>query len=275
MIKVSSNQIESHIMVADDCENNCPFCMNKQFYGMNEPTYIQQYNLAYQCQKLAETPLRFFHITGGEPAYDIEQLLILCDLLKDKNVCISTTLPYVTCDGFIELVNTVDCIKYVNISRHAGKEDKEMLYDVASDDMIDEIIKPVYINVVPYLDFNLDEIMERWHNHNVYISVNQNIRLVDKKDFGVGKTLPKGFEKLEIMDAFLTNYSEHLYFKNKYNKQVMFNRRLQHTSEKVNGDIIVNDIILFPNGMFGYDFDKNCIINDIDKFLESVEENES
>ena len=107
--------------------------------------------------------------TGGEPSANIEKLKELLSIVDNKIVYINTSFPKKNCERFIELVNTTDCVKSISISRHKHTYEKDLtiLSNIAEDEMIAKITKPVRINVVSQDDntFSIESIekyVERW-----------------------------------------------------------------------------------------------------------------
>ena len=110
------------IFVPYDCENNCPFCINKQEY-----TDMSQFSLEKICESIRTldsiTPSCDFVFTGGEPLSNLDALQTMLDLIPDTHrVFINTTLPVFktrTEDELVEFLNrNKEKITCVNVSRH-------------------------------------------------------------------------------------------------------------------------------------------------------------
>lgn len=105
-----------------DCNNNCPFCINKEEYADTSG-----FSLEKICESIrlmdALTPLCDFVFTGGEPLADLDALQVMLDCVSETHrVFINTTLPVLRNHSEAEVVaflarnrNKITCI---NVSRH-------------------------------------------------------------------------------------------------------------------------------------------------------------
>ena len=110
------------VFVPYDCQNNCPFCVNKEEYEN-----MEGFSLEKICESIRVmdgiTPECDFVFTGGEPFSNLESLQILLDQVPATHkVYINTTFPVFadrTGDEMIEFVErNKDKITCINISRH-------------------------------------------------------------------------------------------------------------------------------------------------------------
>lgn len=142
-----------------DCENHCPFCINKKDY-QNNPTF--DLNNVINSMKIMDeiTPDCDFVVTGGEPFANLEALEEILDFIKILNayskcvgrkghkVFINTTLPVkkYTRWEIVDFINKHSgVITGLNVSRHIVPFVEEC------DDNIFYFIKvPVRINCVLY-----------------------------------------------------------------------------------------------------------------------------
>ena len=81
------------VFVPYDCNNHCPFCINKGEYAD-----LTGFSLEKICQSIrrmdAITPYCDFVFTGGEPFADIAKLQTMLDQIPTTHkVYINTTLP--------------------------------------------------------------------------------------------------------------------------------------------------------------------------------------
>ena len=110
------------IFVPYDCNNHCPFCINKQEYEHSE-----NFSLTKICESIRImdilTPRCDFVFTGGEPLANLESLQIMLDCVPTTHrVFINTTLPIMedrTEDELVAFLNgNKDKITCINVSRH-------------------------------------------------------------------------------------------------------------------------------------------------------------
>ena len=110
------------VFVPYDCQNNCPFCVNKAEYA--DPTGFSLEAICESMRTIHEiTPNCDFVFTGGEPLADLDSLQVLLNCVEPGNrVFINTTLPIMkgrTEDELVEFLNrNRDKITCVNVSRH-------------------------------------------------------------------------------------------------------------------------------------------------------------
>lgn len=113
------------VFVPYDCENQCPFCINKAEYQDTAG-----FSLDRICESIRTmdgiTPACDFVFTGGEPLADLDALQVMLDCIPETHrVFINTTLPVMrshTEDEVVEFLNSnwrkLTCI---NVSRHLHK----------------------------------------------------------------------------------------------------------------------------------------------------------
>lgn len=113
-----------------DCNNNCPFCVNKKEYKEN-PTFDLD-KVLKSLEKLHNiTPRCDIVITGGEPFADISKLRRILYKIRELNqkslrphkVFINTTLPLINKNHY-PILSTIgdfmDTITGLNVSRHVN-----------------------------------------------------------------------------------------------------------------------------------------------------------
>ena len=131
-----------------DCNNGCPFCVNKaEYVGIK---YDVERTIESMWKMHAVTPECDFVFTGGEPLADIPTLWKLLAQIKamnkgetHHNLFINTTFPN---KEAVKVINFwKDTITGLNISRHLKKYVKEI-----DDEFLNELEVPVRINCVLY-----------------------------------------------------------------------------------------------------------------------------
>lgn len=152
------------IFVPYDCNNHCPFCINKEEYAD-----MSGFSLERICQSIRRmdsiTPMCDFVFTGGEPFADIEKLQVMLDEIPTTHrVFINTTLPV------SDTVSDEDILAFtqknkrkitcINVSRHMQKYVVE-----SNDDLLARLSVPFRINCVLYKNYPADHLipyMERF-----------------------------------------------------------------------------------------------------------------
>ena len=137
------------VFVPYDCQNNCPFCINKKEYAD-----VSSFSLDKIIESIrtmdAITPRCDFVFTGGEPLADLVSLQKMLDAIPTTHkVYINTTFPRQARTGFDEMIDFTrrnrDKITCMNISRHLVKYVEE-----SPDEVLGRIACPTRINCVLY-----------------------------------------------------------------------------------------------------------------------------
>ena len=136
------------IFVPYDCDNNCPFCINKEEY--RDSTGFSTMKIVSSIKIMDNiTPCCDFVFTGGEPLADLDKLQYMLDAIPNTHkIFINTTLPtgkYREREIISFLNRNKDKITGINVSRHLRQYIKE-----ASDYVLDYIEIPIRINCVLY-----------------------------------------------------------------------------------------------------------------------------
>lgn len=110
------------IFVPYDCNNHCPFCINKQEYADTTGFSLRKICESIRIMDIL-TPRCDFVFTGGEPLANLESLQIMLDCIPTTHrVFINTTLPVMedrTEDELVSFLNSnKDKITCINVSRH-------------------------------------------------------------------------------------------------------------------------------------------------------------
>ena len=145
------------VFVPYDCQNNCPFCINKKEYAD-----VSSFSLDKIIESIrtmdAITPRCDFVFTGGEPLADLVSLQKMLDAIPTTHkVYINTTFPRQARTGFDEMIDFTrrnrDKITCMNISRHLVKYVEE-----SPDEVLGRIACPTRINCVLYKHYPADKL---------------------------------------------------------------------------------------------------------------------
>lgn len=145
------------VFVPYDCQNNCPFCINKQEYA--DCTGFSLEKILQSIHTLdAITPRCDFVFTGGEPLADLKALQQMLDAIPATHrVYINTTFPvqeHTTLEEMLDFTQrNKDKITCMNISRHLQKYVEE-----SPDEILGRIACPTRINCVLYKHYPADKL---------------------------------------------------------------------------------------------------------------------
>ena len=269
-----------------DCNNSCPFCVNKKDYENNE-------DFSYDLDKVIEsinlmdsiTPNCDFVITGGEPLASQEKLKRILDAIRHQNnngsshnVFINTTYPYDIED--VKFLNSFKgLITEINISRHLSPFLKE-----GDDSLIGKLELSVRINCVVLSKYEVPKIKEfikRFNFDNVsgiqlrddYIDVkwdnlfnirdNEVFLAVVKELVGHDEIFPEQY--IKSIESFRWNAE----FDTQY-KLIWFHRTMHQSKFEYDEYVEINDIIIRPNGKIFDDWNEYGGKLDIEKYTDAV-----
>ena len=145
------------VFVPYDCQNHCPFCINKQEYA--DCTGFSLEKIIDSIHTLdAITPRCDFVFTGGEPLADLNALQRMLDAIPSTHkVYINTTFPvqeHTTLDEMVSFTErNKDKITCMNISRHLQKYVEE-----SPDEVLGRIACRTRINCVLYKRYPADKL---------------------------------------------------------------------------------------------------------------------
>ena len=160
------------VFVPYDCNNHCPFCINKKEYA--DCTGFSLDAILESIRTMdAITPRCDFVFTGGEPLANLESLQKMLDVIPTTHkVYINTTFPVQT--GFYTAEEMLDFtrrnrgkITCMNISRHLVKYVEE-----SPDQVLGQIACPTRINCVLYKKYpaeKLPQYVERFLPYGIPI----------------------------------------------------------------------------------------------------------
>jgi len=142
-----------------DCNNHCPFCVNKEEYGDTSSFSLEK--ILESIWEIGEfTPRCDFVFTGGEPLANLESLQKMLDAVAGTHrVFINTTLPVMndyTEDDVVSFLNrNRDKITCVNVSRHLYRFVEE-----GNDEIFGRLEVPARVNCVLYLSHSAEKMLE-------------------------------------------------------------------------------------------------------------------
>lgn len=190
---------------------------------------------------------------------------------KGKNVFINTTFPKDSHDSLFYLLEEGN-VSGINISRHESsyEQDSKMFYNIAPDWLINRISVPVKINaVVTNVDSfitKLPTIINRWNKPNIRLCIRHDFRTTTFTNLHTLTDDP-------ILNYLIQNYSfeSHTFCDVcdtvNFEEGISYHRGMEHSSIKMGDTVIVNDIIVFPDGFIAYDWDRKPI-SDLKGFMD-------
>lgn len=269
--KIGRNNLAATIYVPYDCDNNCPFCTSKIEYRQHFPNVGR---IVQALKSLVDNPLiQDIVFTGGEPLANMTILKMLVDITrnKGKNVFINTTFPKDSHDSLFYLLEEGN-VSGINISRHESsyEQDSKLFYNIAPDWLISKISVPVKINaVVTNVDSfitKLPTIINRWNKPNIRLCIRHDFRTTTFTNLHTLTDDP-------ILNYLIQNYSfeSHTFCDVcdtvNFEEGISYHRGMEHSSIKMGDTVIVNDIIVFPDGFVAYDWDRKPI-SDLEGFMD-------
>lgn len=269
--KIGRNNLAATIYVPYDCDNNCPFCTSKIEYRQHFPNVGR---IVQALKSLVDNPLiQDIVFTGGEPLANMTILKMLVDITKNKgkNVFINTTFPKDSHDSLFYLLEEGN-VSGINISRHESsyEQDSKLFYNIAPDWLISKISVPVKINaVVTNVDSfitKLPTIINRWNKPNIRLCIRHDFRTTTFTNLHTLTDDP-------ILNYLIQNYSfeSHTFCDVcdtvNFEEGISYHRGMEHSSIKMGDTVIVNDIIVFPDGFIAYDWDRKPI-SDLKGFMD-------
>ena len=202
--------------------------------------------------------IREFVITGGEPTADIDTLKIIVERCK-KQVFINTTLPAKNAKEAISLINELDIVHGVNISRQFGKLNG-IYHGISMQPMIESIDKPIRINVMRTEDWKeeLECFMDKFITKpNMLLNLREDYRAVDKFNLKV---------RNEVVDYLANKYvfigssgcmvcNADTFVNAENGKYINYHRGIEHSCVRFEERTYVNDVIVRPDGKCFDDWD--------------------
>ncbi|MBO6118887.1 MAG: 4Fe-4S cluster-binding domain-containing protein [Lachnospiraceae bacterium] len=170
--KTRSGGCTCTVFVPYDCNNHCPFCINKKEYADTSTFSLEK---IINSIKVIDsiTPCCDFVFTGGEPLANLESLQRMLDVVPlTHKVYINTTFPVqpnVSADEVLSFVSSnKQKITCINISRHMHPYVEE-----SPDELVSRIETRKRINCVLYKNYNGDDKLydfaKRWGKYQIPI----------------------------------------------------------------------------------------------------------
>ena len=155
------------VFVPYDCNNHCPFCINKQEYADSTGFSLEKICESIRIMDIL-TPRCDFVFTGGEPLANPQSLQVMLDCIPATHrVFINTTLPVMedhTEDELVDFLNgNKDKITCINVSRHLFPFVVE-----SNDGIFGRLEVPTRVNCVLFGNHPTDRLMAFIKRFGVY-----------------------------------------------------------------------------------------------------------
>ena len=261
------------VFVPYDCQNNCPFCVNKEEYAN-----MEGFSLERICESIKTmdeiTPKCDFVFTGGEPFSNLQSLKVMLDQVPPTHkVFINTTFPVFadrTEDDMIAFCEkNKDKITCINISRHLVKYVEE-----SPDELLGRIPCNTRVNCVLYKNYPTEKLfayMERFRKYNIPIQFRFDYtdttpeNLYKEDDDKILHDL-KNLFKYTGLDGCRMRcgyHFEHDGLEMTYHKTLPYSTIVETGDDGVTYDILY-DILIKQNGDIHGDWDGKIL--DVDKY---------
>lgn len=240
------------MFVPYDCNNCCPFCVNKAEYRDTSSFDLER---CYRSLDLMDRvfPHNDVVLTGGEPLAELDTLQDILDHIKDTHhVYINTTIPtnenqdiYKVADALNKYADKISCI---NVSRHLKHYVKE-----CSDEVFDLLKVRHRINCVVFQDPTEEEtkekllrFLERFDGHEIQLRANYSKLTLDNVFDTENDDLFKLIDSIAEYEGPLEKELFRTGFRFRYNNSLItYHKTLPYS--KINGK--VGDIIIRQTGM--------------------------
>lgn len=160
------------VFVPYNCNNHCPFCINKKEYADTSNFSLDKIIASIKTID-SITPKCDFVFTGGEPFANLESLQKMLDVLATShNIYINTTFPIQPNINDDEILSFVEHnktkISCINISRHTNPYIEE-----SPDELVAKIPTNKRINCVLYENYGdnqkIYDFVKRWGKYQIPI----------------------------------------------------------------------------------------------------------
>jgi organic radical activating enzyme len=267
------------VFVPYNCNNNCPFCINKQEY--EDMTGFSAESI---CRSIAMmdslTPRCDFVFTGGEPLANLESLQKMLDCVPETHrVFINTTLPLTHSYGEDEVVDFLNRnkakITCINVSRHLFPYVEE-----SNDHIFTRLEVPARINCVLVGGHDTDKLLHFVRRFSDGLGLPVQFRmdytkttpenLYDESDDAILKDLDSIFEFVSLAGCRIRCNYEFLY----NGRQVSYHKTLPYSTITETGEDgrvydVLYDIIVKQTGEIRSDWDKEIKL-DLDAYKDVV-----
>lgn len=264
-----TNGATATIFVPYDCNNNCPFCVNKRDYKEKYKEKSLEKVIDSMCEIDSITPNCDFVFTGGEPFADIDalyemlKLIVIFNCIKGHHhrIFINSTLPnfneFETRMQAYHLLNVYkENITGINVSRHLLPYVKEC-NDFILTDIRQRFGINIRINTVVYNEKELTRLpahLERFKDFDVQVREDYTkCTLENLNDLSTG-ILPRVLKEMgttldESNFLFRNDFRWNYLLQSRDNgTRVTIHRTLPYSTIKYGEDEEINDIIIEPNG---------------------------
>lgn len=240
-----------------DCNNNCPFCINKQEYRDN-PVGFSVEAVCKSIRMFHEiTPRCDFVFTGGEPFADPDALQVMVDCVPGSHrIFINTTLPVSELfpeERIIEFTRANrDKITCINVSRHMVHYVEE-----SNDELLRRLLVPVRINCVLFKNYphdNIKEFADRFAKYGIPIQFRADYtittleNLYQREGDHILEDLMKNFTYLGL-DGCRIRCGYHF---DNHGQHIAYHRTLPYSTitEEIDGETydILYDVLIKQNG---------------------------
>ena len=268
---VGRSNLSITVFVPWDCENRCPFCTTKSLYSSMD---LSLTNVIASLKEVLKTDIREIVITGGEPFSNLEGLdQILATLYEheSKKVYINTTFPKKTQnEKTLELLEKYRCfVRGINVSRHNGISSEEDRLFIRSVDcripvrinhIVDETTAKHMTNddlekLIYEASFVSSSLCFRYDYRKVLDT--EQLKSIHSNDFLNCLFETKSLSYVHSHGCLVCNTDVFGYKRGVRDYDVLFHRGTQHTFVRTSMYGIINDIIVFPNGVVRLDWNDN------------------
>ena len=268
------------IFVPYDCNNHCPFCINKKEYADTSNFSLDKILESIKVLN-SMTPNCDVVFTGGEPLANLSSLQKMIDLLPNThNIYINTTFPVqpnITGEQMIDFVKSnLNKITCINISRHMHPYVEE-----SPDELIAKIPSKTRINCVLYKDYNRDdrliEFANRWGKYKIPIQFRFDYtmttpeNLYDEKSDPILLDLKKHFTYIGLDGCRMRNgyhfkckLNDNTYEHMTYHKTLPYSTIIEKDEKDGITYDILYDILIKQNGDFHSDWTN--VLLDVEKY---------
>lgn len=271
ILKKGRENLAVTVFVPYDCTNNCSFCTSKNMYKTCSKDKESILKVLKIMNKLDITDIV---ITGGEPFANLNYLQEIIDVIEDKNIFINTTLPIMYPDAENDILNFIKKNKKItgiNVSRHKNSFEEDTITfnsNIFTDELISKIDKPVKINCVIQDGLSIPILLDRWNKvKNCRLSLRADYTKITTANL---KTLNDDvISNLLLYCSYISHGGCDVCFDVSFaynNLNISYHKGLEFSSIQIGNTILINDIIIKPNGASYYDWDDKEIPN----FLENL-----
>lgn len=280
------------VLVPYDCNNNCPFCVNKADY---RDKYKEKdiNNVIDGMIKLDSiTPNCDYVFSGGEPFANLESLVILLEVVRRLNLngsnhklFINTTFPAFTPEDINKMLlicaANKDVITGLNISRHLRKYVQECPDSVI--DTLKNMGMSIRINTVVYKNsdlVNLKSHLKRFKDYQIQIREDYTkCKIESLHDYDDPNGLLQNTLKAMDLEFDENNFLFRNDFRWNYVLQrkenglpITLHRTLPYSTIKTGDNEEINDIIIEPTGMVVTDWNDYGHEIDYDEYKRCMDE---